>query len=143
VLPLNKNLITLESELENLFPRNNRIKELESELGTPIDILDTKAWLGWHPTFYVFLQMATCTSRSFGFHPSGLDGNKFFAKELEIKTIRQLTEKLARGNYVDVRRKRGIIDREDILKIMIDTFSNDLNIDKAFLTRNDKFSWSL
>ena len=38
----------------------------------------------------------------------GWTANKFFAKEFEIKTLRQLTEKLARENYVAVRRKKGI-----------------------------------
>jgi len=62
-------------------------------------------------------------------------------KEFELQTLRQLTEKLVKENYVNIMRKKGTINRQEVLEIVIDTFSKELDIDKAYLTKNDKFSW--
>ena len=148
---IDKNSINIDTKLQDILPRDNRrqkIKQLQVELGLPLDILDIKSWLGW--TIFIgivaslimfFIKWQLATSGLLFFIAVGWTANKFFAKELEIKTVRQLTEQLARENYVAVRRKKGTINRQEILKIITDTFSNDLDIDKAYLTRNDKFSW--
>src|SRR4051812_9869196 len=44
---IDKNSVTLDSNLQDIFPRDNRrqkIKELHDELGLPLDILDIKSW---------------------------------------------------------------------------------------------------
>lgn len=144
--------ITLDAKLEDIFPRDNRrkrIKELQKELNIPLKILDIKSWLGWIIfigivasliTFFFKWQYAI-TGLLF-FAAIGWTSYKFLAKEFKLTTVRQLTEKLARENYVDVRRRKGTINRLEVLRIIIDTFSNGLGIDKAYLTRNDKFSWA-
>jgi len=149
---IDKNSINIDTELQDIFPRDNRrqrIKQLQVELGLPLDILDIKSWLGW--TIFIgiiaslimfFIKWQLAVSGLLLFIAVGWTVNKFFAKEFEIKTVRQLTEKLSRENYVAVRRKKGTINKKEILKIITDTFSNDLDIDKAYLTRNDKFSWA-
>lgn len=149
---INKNAINTDTELKDIFPRDNRrqkIKQLQAELGLPLNILHIKSWLGWTIfigivasliTFFIKWQLAI--SGLLFFISVGWTANKFFAKELDTKTVRLLTEKLVREDYVAVRRTKGTINRQEILKIIIDTFSNDLDIDKAYLTRNDKFSWA-
>jgi hypothetical protein len=149
---IDKNSIKPDTKLQDIFPRDKRrqkIKELQIELGTPIDILDIKSWMGW--TIFIgivaslimfFFKWQLALSGLLFFITIGWIATKFFAKEFRLKTVRQLTEKLFRENYVDIRRKKGTINRHEILKIIIDTFSNDLDIDKAYLTKNDKFSWA-
>lgn len=146
------NSITLDTKLQDVFPRHKRrkkIKKLQDELGITLNILDIKSWLGW--TIFIgivaslimfFFKWQFALTGLLFFIAVGWTANKFFAKEFELTTVRQLTEKLARENYVDIRRIKGTINRQEILKVIIDTFSNDLDIDKAYLTRNDKFSWA-
>lgn len=149
---LDKNSITLDTKLEDIFPRHKRklrIKKLQDELDISFNILDIKSWLGW--TIFIgivaslitfFFKWQYAITGLLFFIVVGWTAYKFFAKEFELTTMRQLTEKLARENYVDVRRRNGTINRQEILKVIIDTFSNELDIDKTYLTRNDKFSWA-
>lgn len=149
---IDKNSILPDTKLQDIFPkyeRRQKIKELQIELGIPFGILDIKSWLGW--TIFIgivaslitfFFKWQLALSGLLFFIAVGWTANKFFAKEFELKTVRQLTEKLVRENYVDIRRSKGTINRQEILKVIIDTFSNDLDIDKAYLTKNDKFSWA-
>ena len=149
---IDKNSINIDTELQDIFPRKNRvqkIKQLQLELGLPLKILDIKSWLGW--TIFIgivaslimfFFKWQFAVSGLLFFITVGWTANKFFAKELDIKTVRQLTEKLVRENYVAVRRTKGTINRQEILKLITDTFSHDLDIDKAYLTRDNKFSWA-
>ena len=149
---IDKSSITLDSKLQDIFPRHNRrqkIKKLQDELGITLNILDIKSWLGW--TIFVgivvslvmfFFKWEFALTGLLFFITAGWTANKFFAKELELPTVRQLTEKLTRENYIDVRRVKGTINRQEILKVIIDTFNKDLDIDKAYLTRDDKFSWA-
>lgn len=149
---INKQSIRLDTKLQDIFPRHKRrlkIKKLQDELGISLNILDIKSWLGW--TIFIgilaslitfFFKWQFALTGLLLFIAVGWTANKFFAKKFELATVRQLTEKLARENYVDVRRIKGTINRQEILQVIIDTFSNDLDIDKAYLTRNDKFSWA-
>jgi len=149
---IDKNLITLDTQLQVIFPRHKRrlrIKKLQDELGITLNILDIKSWLGW--TIFIgivaslimfFFKWQFALTGLLLFIAVGWTANKFFAKEFELTTVRQLTEMLVRENYIDVRRRKGTINRQEILKIIIDTFSKDLDIDQAYLTRNDKFSWT-
>jgi hypothetical protein len=54
--------------------------------------------------------------------------------------VRELTEKLSRENYIDIRRNRETVNRHEIVRIIIDTFSTDLAIDRTYLTKEAKFS---
>jgi hypothetical protein len=149
---IDKNSVKPDTKLQDIFPRYKRrqkIKELQVELGTPIDILDIKSWIGW--TIFIgivaslivfFFKWQLAFGSLLFFIAVGWIAYKFFAKEFKRQTVRQLTEKLVRENYVDIRRKKGTINRQEVLEIVIDTFSKDLDIDKAYLTRNDKFSWT-
>jgi len=149
---IDKNSISPDTKLQDIVPKDERIqkiKELRTELGIPFAILDIKSWLGW--TIFIGIVASLITfffkwqlglSGLLFFIAVGWIANKFFAKEFELKTVRQLTEKLVRENYVDIRRRKGTINRTEILKVIIDTFSNELDIDKAYLTKNDKFSWA-
>ena len=63
-------------------------------------------------------------------------------KDLDLQTVRELTEKISRENYIDIRRTKGTVNRNEMLSTIIDTFSQDLDIDKDNLTRDDKFGWA-
>lgn len=60
----------------------------------------------------------------------------------DIGDVRDLTLKLSRENYLSMRRKKGTVNKKEVESMITDTFSNDLQIDKASLTRGAKFSWA-
>jgi hypothetical protein len=149
---IDKNSILPATQLQDIFPgdeRRQKINKLQIVLGIPFTILDIKSWLGWTIIIGIvaslilfFFKWQLALSGLLFFIAVGWTANKFFAKEFELKTVRQLTEKLVRENYVDIRRNKGTINRQEVLKVIIDTFSNELDIDKAYLIKNDKFSWA-
>jgi len=146
---IDKDDITPDTELQQLFPRQNRrqkVKELQNELGIPIDILDIKTWLGW--TIFIGLTLSVIMfffkwqfalyGLSF-FIIMGWTANKFFATELELLTIRQLAEKLSRENYLKARRNPSTINRNEIAQKVKEIFSKDFDLDEQVLTRQATF----
>ncbi|MBN8837074.1 MAG: hypothetical protein J0I09_07435, partial [Sphingobacteriia bacterium] len=148
---IDENEIKLDSKLVDLFPRHNRrqkANEFQSYVGTDIKILTYPGWLAL--TFIVIFLLSLF---AFFFDwKIALSGIVFsiisikvaekFGKGLDLKTVRQLTEKAARENYTDIRRTNKTINRKEIVTTIIETFSNDLDIDKDHLTRDAKFSWA-
>lgn len=141
--------ISLDTDLERLFPRQNRrgkINELQSKLDIPIDILDIKAWLGWTifsgiilSLLMFFFKWQFALSGLVVFILVGWTSNKFYAKEFEIKTVAQLTEKIARENYLKARRNSATINRNEIEEKVKELFKHDLDLEAKVLTRQATF----
>jgi hypothetical protein len=148
---ISEDQIKPDSSLIDLFPRNNRrqkANEFKKYLDTNIKILTCPDWLSLTfliglllSLFAFFLDWKIALSGIVFFISAAKIANHF-GKEVELKTVRDLTEKLSRENYVDIRRKKGTINKKEIVQIITDTFSHDLDIDKSDLTRDAKFSWS-
>jgi hypothetical protein len=64
---------------------------------------------------------------------------KKFSKEIDIITIGELTEKIARENYLESRRNPTTFNKNEIQNILTECFSKDLGLDKSKLTRDAKF----
>lgn len=143
--------IKLDSNLTEFFPINKRkskIKEFQNHLGFKVNILTYPDWLAFIFAIGFFLSLI-----AFFFDwKIAISGIIFFilstnladklGKYLGLQTVRQLAEKIEREHYADGRRLKGTVNRKEILSIIADTFSNDLDIDKVYLTREAKFSWA-
>ena len=139
-----------DTSLAQLFPLHNRrqkTKEFIRNLGTEIKILTYPDWL-----VLAFGVIFLLSIVAFFFDwKIALSGIAFFllaekiadkfGKNLNIKTVRELTEKLSRENYIDIRRNKGTVNKAEIIRIIRDSFSIELGIDKHNLTREDKFGW--
>ena len=146
---IDKELMTPDTNLNQLFPRNNRrqkIEELQSKLGMPLDILDIKGWLSW--TIFIgivgslimfFFRWMFALSGLSIFIAIGWTANKFFAKEFKYLTVKQLTEKIIRENYLKSRRNSSTINRNEIAQKVRDFFSSELDLDEQALTRQATF----
>jgi acyl carrier protein len=146
---IDKDSITTDTNLQQLFPRHSRIqkiKELQNELDMTVDILDINAWLGWS----IFIGIAGSLIMFFfnwKFALSGLTffmgtswtAYKFFAKEFKLATVGQLTEKLTRENYLKSRRNSSTINRNEISKKVKEFFSEELDLEEEVLTRQATF----
>ena len=146
---IDKESISPDTNLQQLFPRHNRrqkIKELQNKLSMPIDILDIKSWLGW--TIFIgitgslimfFFNWELALSGLTFFIAISWTAYKFFAKEFKLTTVRQLTEKVTRENYLKSRRNSSTINRNEISQKVKDFFSKELDLEEEELTRESTF----
>jgi len=148
---IDENDIQLDSELSFLFPNQNRrqkVREFQRLLGTDASILTYPDWL--IPIFVIGF-ILSLVAFSFDWKIA-LSGIAFFilatkiasklGKDLSVKTVRELAEKLTREKYIDIRRIKGSVNKNEIMETIRDTFSHDLDIDRKYLTRDAKFSWA-
>ena len=140
----NERNIEPQTKLEDVFPRSNRrqnVKNFQKALGFSVNILTMKAWLGWTIAIGFILSLITFFF-SWQYSVAGLTFfalftrivNKF-SKELNVSTVRQLTEKISREHYLLARRQSGTVNRNEIVKTIQDVFIADHLIDKEYLTK--------
>lgn len=150
-LQFTRDNIQLDTKLSDVFPsrgRRQKVREFKGAVGTDIKILTYPGWLAL--TFVIGLLLSLAAF--FYDWKIALSGIVFFlsamtiaeklGKTLDFQSVRELTDKLAREHYIDVRRTKGTFNKQELLQIIIDTFSNDLAIEKAYLTREATFSWT-
>jgi hypothetical protein len=141
---LEKNTITPDSDLDELFPRKSRrhaISQIRKESGLSLKLLKPKVWVSntlllgllasivelffnWR---YGLLGLGAII---FGFQLASLLG-----KELRVKTVGEAATMSARENYIKSRRNPKTMNRQEIVKKIKELFSHDLDLDPSVLTR--------
>lgn len=148
---ISRDSITLGSKLEDLFTRRGRRQKVtlvKNYLGVDIELLTYPGWLaltfgaGLLLSFLVFFISWEIALAGMVFFIVAINMAGKFGNTLDLKTVRELADKLAREHYMDVRRTKGTINRDEVLEIIIDTFSKDLGVDKADLKKEAIFSWT-
>jgi len=143
-----KELIKPQTKLADIFPRDTRLQviaEIEKEMGFKINLLQPKQ--GVIGTF-VFVLMASTVG--FFYQPvmaliglivafTGLLLAGKFGKELKVKTLGDLAEKVAREHYIKCRRDAATINRAEIAQKIKELFSTTLYLEPSVLTRDAKF----
>ena len=134
-----------KSELSEIFPQRKRllrIKQIEEKLDFKLKITQPKSILLKIFTYIFILSLLLFIMNykiAFIVLISSIIGiwtlHKF-GKELNINTFGELAEKVKRENYSKVRRNKNSINKNEIEKIIIDTFSIELDLEKTELTRN-------
>lgn len=148
MLQIDKKTISTDFSLADLFPRQSRrlrIKKLEAHLGFKLNILRPPHWA----TGILAVLLLSAFITLFFDWQTGLAGFVFSiagfwlanktGNELDLKTIRQVAEKMTREHYLKSRRNPGTFNRREIEKVLTDWFSDDLGLDKTKLTREAKF----
>jgi hypothetical protein len=148
---IDKKLINLDTKLVDLFPRHNRLKQVkrfQRKLGMNLKFLTYPGWLALTLTGGLLASLI-----AFFFDGKiAVSGIVFFAfafyiadklgKDLELNTVKELTEKAASEHYIDIRSTKLTVNRNEILDTIKEGFSAGLSIDKEQLTRDAKFSWA-
>lgn len=148
-LLIDKESITIDKDLQELFPRHNRrqkIKEFQKELGFSIDVLDIKEWMSWTIVLgfvlsiimFFFNWQIALSGLAFSILFSWTS-IKFFATELEPLTVGQLAEKLSREDYLKARCNSATVNRNEIAQKVKELFSKDLDLEESVLTRQATF----
>ena len=135
--------ITPHTKLSKLFPRENRIgaiEEIESELGFKVNLLQPRKWivntfgiLGF-VSFIMLFQYWPIGAAGILVAVTGFKLAGKFGKEMHLKTVGDLANKISRESYLKARRD-NTVNRNEIEQKVIELFSNDINLEPAVLRR--------
>lgn len=148
---IDKGLVNLDSKLADFFPRHNRrtlIKKFRGQLGISLKLLTYPNWIALTLTIGVLSSLI-----AFFFDwKIAVSGSAFFilafkvadilGKEFKFETVKEVTEYAATEHYIDVRRSKFTVNRNEILATIKDAFSTGLLLDKEQLTPDAKFNWA-
>lgn len=148
ITPFHKPDITTDTNLKQLFPRKTRLRlvhSLDKELGFKTNILRPRHWL---PLSLAFVFFASLITLYFSWQ-AGLFGLAFsilammlafkVGKEIDLRTVAELAEKIAREHYGKVRRKASTVNRNEIAQKVKELFMTDLDFEDEVLTREATF----
>ena len=140
-----------QTKLEDIFPRLNRrqnVKQFQKSLGFSVDILSMKTWLGCIIAIGFIISLITFFF-SWQYAVVGLTFITLFtwtvskfSKELNVSTVKELTEKISREYYSLARRQSGTVNRKEIIKTIQDVFIADYLIDREQLTKDATLGWA-
>lgn len=146
---IDRKTIATTNSLDVIFPKKNRrtqIRKLEEYLDFKINILRPPHWVTW-TLLFLFLVSCLVLFLNWKIGISGLIvclvGARLsdtLGNEINVQTVGQLAHKITRENYLKSRRNPKTYNKNEIEKVLIDWFSNDLDLDKSKLTRETKFS---
>nr|WP_294942365.1 hypothetical protein [uncultured Mucilaginibacter sp.] len=147
--PEEKYLVKPQTKLCELFPRDNRIEvvaDIEAELGFHMNLLQPKSWIVW--AFGLMLVAAiglfwvNTTIATIGLIASiaGLRLAGRFGKELKVKTIGDLAEKIAREHYLKCRRDASTVNRAEVVQKVKELFAESFHLEMSVLTKEAKLA---
>jgi acyl carrier protein len=148
VTGLDKCSVKPQTRLCEVFPRENRLQiiaEIENELDLKMNLLQPRQWIvglfcltlvaSFVICFYNWqIGIAGVLSSAISLKLSGR-----FGKELQVKTIGDLANKIAKENDAKVRKNAGTVKRSEIEQKVKELFVNDLHLEPVVLKRKAKF----
>jgi hypothetical protein len=135
--------ITPHSKLSKIFLKEDRtkaIEEIECELGFKINLLQPRKWL--IDLFGIFAIISLCMLfQSWLIGTAGLLASILgfklagkFGKEMRLKTVGDLANKISRESYLKVRRD-NTVNRNEVEQKVKELFMDDTRLDPVFLLR--------
>ncbi len=137
-----KNLITPETRLKDIFPKNNRIKlvkNVEEKIGFHLNMIGPPKVVSF-PLFIIGLISFVLIFFNWRYGLLGISisiiglflGFKF-GKEFEMDSIRELVKKITTENYLDLRSNSSTVNKSELKDVLMDWFSDNLGIEKEKL----------
>jgi fructose-1,6-bisphosphatase/sedoheptulose 1,7-bisphosphatase-like protein len=147
--PVDKTSIRPDSPLETFFPRKGRrqaIKAFQKALGIDIELLIIKDWLEWAIiisaaiTFItLFFTLAGAAIGLAATATIALLAGKF-GKQLELVSVKQLTEKIAREHYNVTAGNPTGMNNDEINQLLEQVFVCDVDFAPAPLVYNTRMA---
>lgn len=145
---VNKDELTVHTQLKDIFPRNHRrhqIRELQKALGFKTDILRPKHFV-YRSLFallllsliglFFYVQIALM---ALVLSIAGIRLAEKFGKEFDPITVGDLAEKITLENYKNVRRNYASRNPEEVSRIVKELFKRDLLLEDKQLMRDATF----
>jgi hypothetical protein len=140
--------VTPHTRLSHIFPHEGRIEiigEIERELGFETKLLQPKRWViilfslillvSFIGLFYNWLIASAGILVSF----AGLKLAGKFGKEIHLKTVGDLANKISKETYLKSRHNSGTVNKNEIEHKVRELFTNDLNLKPIVLTGKSPF----
>lgn len=143
-LQINKRNIQTSTDLQILFPKINRrknIKLINSELGFKVKILRPKQWIATTLVLTLFISLVlfiiSWKIALLGLILSivGINLADRLGSEFDLQNIGQVAEKISREHYVKVRRNSSTVNRNEVIQKIKELFKKDLDLDEMILER--------
>ncbi|MEY4462955.1 MAG: hypothetical protein RLY98_1496 [Bacteroidota bacterium] len=139
---IEKENLKIETELKEIFPRKNRkvsIEKVEKELNVILNILKAPDFVttplliigvvSFVLLFFLWkLALIGLSISVFGHYLC-----KWFGNELNIKTVKDLVEKIVSENYLAIRSEKNTINKTELKKILTSWISENSFIEKEKL----------
>lgn len=147
--PIDRAELKPQTKLCELFPRDNRIEvvaDIEAEMGFHMNLLRPKQGIVWAfgllllasvaLTFFYELAGYVCGGIAiFGLVLAGK-----FGKELKVKTLGDLSEKIAREHHLKCRRDASTVNRAEVSQKVKELFADYLHVEPASLRKTARFA---
>jgi hypothetical protein len=148
VTGVDKCSITPQSRLLRILPKENRlqlIEEIENELGFKTNLLQPKQWV------LVLFGLTLISSFIICFYnwPIGIAGLLSsgislklagkFGKEMHLKTVGDLANKISRESYLRSKRNSCTINKNEVEQKVRELFIRELKVEPIVLTRKSRF----
>lgn len=137
-----KNELNTETKLKEIFPRRNRrkiVRSLEKNIGFELNLINPPQIISISLFILILVSIVFLfINLKFGILGIGIFvlgfklANKF-GKEIEMKSIRELVEKITAENYLNVRSDKNTINRKELKNVITDWFADNLGIEKKEL----------
>ncbi|WP_461791410.1 acyl carrier protein [Pedobacter sp.] len=147
-LQIDNKTISTNFSLVDILPRESRrsrTRKLEEQLGFKLNILRPPHWVTGTLVVILLASLVGLFLNwqigllGLAFSIAGLSLASKIGNELDLQTVGQVAEKMARENYLKSRRNPKTFNKNEIEKVLSDWFSYDLDLDKSKLTREAKF----
>jgi acyl carrier protein len=148
VLNIDKCAVTPQTRLSKILPKENRlqlIEEIENELGFKTNLLQPKQWIVTLFGLTLISSFIIC----FYNWPIGIAGLLSsgislklagkFGKEMHLKTVGDLANKISRESYLKSRRNPDTIKKNEVEQKVKELFISELNLEPIVLTRKARF----
>ncbi len=145
---IDKKAIAPDTDLLQIFPRairRRKVAEVEKVLGFKTKLLRSRYWVG----DLIFLTSFISILLLFPYWQIGVAGiaisiitgfiSSKLANEMDLQTVRDLTEKVVRENYTRVRRNNQTINRAEIPALIRSAFHHRFGLADEKLTANATF----
>lgn len=147
ILQVDHKIISTDLLLADILPPQNRrlkVRKLEDALGFKLNILSPPAWVTWTLLFLFIgglvalffnwkIGLSGITLSMVGFWVADKVGN-----ELDLQTVAQVVEKMARENYLKSRRNPKTFNKKEIEKALVNWFADEFGLEEGELTREAK-----
>jgi acyl carrier protein len=145
---VNKEFVKPQTKLCDIFPRDTRLQviaEIESELGFKMNLLKPKPAI-----VFIFSLILGASFIGFFFFPviagigallaiTGLVLAGKFGKEMPVKTLGDLAEKISKEHYRNCRRNAQTVNRHEVAEKVKQLFTHGLYLEPQVVRREAKF----
>lgn len=146
---LSKLHLTPETLIENIIPRKNRIKKvkmLEDILDMQLFLLSPPSWLTcvliivFLLSLLAFFISGTIALFGIAFSIFGFWISNKMGKEIDIKTVGELTDNMVSFNYIKSRRNPNTVNKRELDNVIKSIFIKEFQLAPSVLNKEAKFS---